>query len=114
MYSDAQEVLVWLGEATVKSDIAMDFVEYVALMLGLVETNPSPHRNLYGRVSRIYPQDSEIFLECALNTLRELSKRPYWSRAWIIKEVLHAQNITLYCGWKTVSWQKLGQAYDLI
>ncbi|KAI0162034.1 hypothetical protein GGR57DRAFT_309669 [Xylariaceae sp. FL1272] len=40
-----------------------------------------------------------------------LYERPHWRRMWIIQKVLHAQEITVWCGSKSVPWEALEQLY---
>jgi hypothetical protein len=90
IYSNAQSVSVWLGEAddSCYSNVAMD---YLAARKALVNENLKPGRLWNQR------QAKGVLALCEKN---------YWRRIWIVQEIMLAKEATIYCGSKDVSWQK--------
>ncbi|PWY84033.1 TPR-like protein [Aspergillus eucalypticola CBS 122712] len=82
IYAGAELTVVWLGQATDSSDLA---IEYIA--------NPG-----------LPAQETKSALEKALQSLLE---QPYWSRIWIVQELMLAKDVMLYCGTKSFSWHQL-------
>ncbi|CAN9170884.1 unnamed protein product [Alternaria alternata] len=89
IYSNAQSVSVWLGEAdSWYSNVAMD---YLAAQKALADKNHKPGRFWNQRQAK---------------GVLALCERDYWRRIWIVQEIMLAREATIYCGSKCVSWQK--------
>jgi hypothetical protein len=82
IYSTANDVIVWLGEATSNEKPIFSF--FPIRHHGRVDTGA---RFLRRKVSRK--------VRASMTTL--LGK-PYWSRMWIIQEFLLAQSLEIWCG----------------
>ncbi|KAI1662261.1 HET-domain-containing protein [Daldinia decipiens] len=80
IYSKASQVLVYIGPTADDSNDAM----YALNMLsGAAEPDLSSSQKL---------------------GLERLFKRRYFSRVWVIQEIIMARKVTLYCGDKSISW----------
>jgi hypothetical protein len=80
IYRAAARVIIWLGEATVESDNAMEFI-----------CRGTPDRDLLSN-----------------KDVLELFYRPWWRRIWVIQEVASAQSDPIIrCGKKEVLWSSL-------
>jgi hypothetical protein len=80
IYRSAARVIIWLGEATVESDNAMEFI-----------CHGTPDRDLLSN-----------------KDVLELFYRPWWKRIWVIQEVASAQSDPIIrCGKKEVFWSSL-------
>lgn len=95
IYSTASDVLVWLGPEEDDSDLAMDF---------LVKKGRRPLRPRGAGYRPIWSHQEG-------RALRDLCERRYWRRMWIIQEIIHAQQITIWCGGKRVSWAIFDKLY---
>lgn len=82
IYAQAHLVVVWLGPAEDFSDLAVEYI-----------TN--------GNIS---PPDPQLNLKCAL---RSLLKRLYWTRVWIVQELMLARDIIFFCGQKSFTWGQI-------
>lgn len=92
IYSMADSVLIWLGEANEESDIVMDFVEKVSNS----EINPfesPPVRNGY---LKHIPE-----LARSWAAFHKLLLRSYFRRLWVVQEVATASTSTAICGSKS-------------
>jgi len=91
IYSNAQSVSVWLGEAddSCYSNVAMD---YLAARKAFVNENLKSGR---------------LWNQRQAKGVLALCERNYWKRIWIVQEIMLAKEATIYCGSKDVSWQKL-------
>lgn len=87
IYSAAREVVVWLGPAHGESDMAM--------------------RELSKSISywRAKSHLSKIWNRPAGSAIRRLCTRRYWTRLWILQELLLARKIRLMCGSKVTRWE---------
>jgi hypothetical protein len=98
IYKQASTVLVWLGHQSLDSNVAMEYLATAAL--GPLSTESSEYQSLWTREQR--------------EALRNLTKRPYWKRMWIIQEILNAKEILVVCGSKTFPWKALENLYHNI
>ena len=83
IFRQARRVLVWVGERERHSNRL--FVP------------PSP------KAVAADPQSNET----RANVWAEFLRRDYWSRRWIIQELILASHITVYCGADSMSWRTL-------
>ncbi|KAI7777344.1 hypothetical protein LA080_003740 [Diaporthe eres] len=100
IYKVAQHVYVWLGLTYDSSDMAMDFLYYLA-----PPTSPYwsvPHSPLRGQS---HSQD-------LTRQVCSLFDRPYWKRTWVIQEFLLARDATLLCGYRAVPYSKAESLVD--
>ncbi|KAJ3547922.1 hypothetical protein NM208_g1252 [Fusarium decemcellulare] len=89
IYSRAAAVLVYLGEAADNSDLAVQFI--------LECDNPSP-----GTTALTY-----IKSDVLAQALRRFFHRPWFSRVWVIQEVLLSTEKIVYCGEKVLPWSAI-------
>jgi hypothetical protein len=80
IFSRASQVVVWLGNADVFTDIAME-----ALSTGK-----------HASWDRTIP---------LTNTIWQLCERPYWKRLWVFQELKLASDILLMCGGRLLPWE---------
>ncbi|KAK1252839.1 hypothetical protein MKX08_004026 [Trichoderma sp. CBMAI-0020] len=86
IYSSAANVAIYLGEASQDSDLAIDFI---------IECDrPSSDTN-----SLSYPKSAEL-----VQALSSFFYRPWFTRVWVIQEVVLPAAGIVYCGDKTLSW----------
>ncbi|KAK1749997.1 TPR-like protein [Echria macrotheca] len=83
IYTQAVRVMVWLGEGDTKSDLSVDYITK-------------------GISSGLDPSSS------ALHTaLEHLFTRPYWTRVWIVQEVMLARDVVFLCGRQSFTWDQV-------
>ncbi|RDK45914.1 TPR-like protein [Aspergillus phoenicis ATCC 13157] len=82
IYAGATLTVVWLGQGFDFSDLA---IRYIA--------NPG-----------LPTKETTSALEKALKSLLE---QPYWSRIWIVQELLLAKTVIFYCGRASFTWHQL-------
>lgn len=120
IYSQASTVLAWLGDKRNKNiDDAFNVME---MLHGLIPPSIRKEWGIFNRskegpaAAEALIERCEDFVEKAVMLLRVhpdsplsmrlvLSYCPYWSRMWIIQEVLLAKNLVLCCGTKRFQWQ---------
>jgi hypothetical protein len=82
IYRAATRVIIWLGEATVSSDNAMEYID-----LGMPDIDLLPNVDVM-----------------------ELFCRQWWKRVWVVQEVASAQHDPIIrCGKKEVLWSSLSR-----
>jgi len=98
IYKQAQRGLLWLGPEQDDSDLAMD-----------VLTSGPRKKNEVTRYAEFFEElkenQSPSFSESSLRVIHSLScffNRDYWSRIWIIQEVILCKEFLLLCGEKTI------------
>jgi hypothetical protein len=118
IYKSAEQVFVWLGPALNDSDLVFDFIGH----LNLPNLDTSSGRAAFSALTshewhrvrstiheRRHPEVQSGKLVLAI---RALCYRPYWSRVWIIQEVLLARHATVLCGAKSCYWWELSASLE--
>ncbi|KAE9972137.1 hypothetical protein EG327_009585 [Venturia inaequalis] len=82
IYSGADLVLAWVGEAADNSDLAMEMLEHGLDFMGKLH-------------------DSER------RAMSDFGDRSYWNRIWIIQEFLLASKLTILCGPRSLELTKI-------
>ncbi|KAF1810651.1 HET-domain-containing protein, partial [Eremomyces bilateralis CBS 781.70] len=97
IFQGAKGVVVWLGEDTEQTNIAMDSLNYLADVLdkfGVGQQEDLRSKSLL----RINVHHQE-----AVDGFRDLLQRQWYQRAWIVQEIALARSATIMCGKKSVS-----------
>jgi Heterokaryon incompatibility protein (HET) len=123
IYREAERVLVWLGEKREDSDLAFDMIHKLAtdvkvsdeeplwslFDLSLEATVSSKKEN--AKLATV-PKITEIPDE-TMDPLRVIfSWRSWWTRIWVIQEVVSAREALIICGEKSLSWVLLENRLD--
>lgn len=91
IYSNASQVLVWLGEFTPDSDYLFLFLQYY-------------------QDSRLQNCENRSWLEHSTRQgIDDIAQRPYWQRLWIVQELVLAKRIQLCSGSRFIKWHDLSQ-----
>ncbi|MCJ1264737.1 hypothetical protein MMC22_004612 [Lobaria immixta] len=93
IYETAQNVIVWLGKAPIQQKSVFDFVHKVAAA-----------------------EPSQIDSVCAnvdtwQSPLQELMRARWWSRVWIVQEVVLARHAIVRNGQYEVEWETLAKCF---
>ena len=120
IYSEAGRVLIWLGKEGDDSDIAMQILEDGDLIdwtkqLNLDtdesddsdEIDDSDEDRNWPRPTRSVPRFKRFLTSTEDRSITALCNRRYWSRMWIIQEVMLADYLEIHCGSKIVSLSSL-------
>ncbi|KAK3368579.1 heterokaryon incompatibility protein-domain-containing protein [Podospora didyma] len=142
VYSSAEAVLVSLGTAADNSDLAMDYLGGLSeRFLGTTSKTvigqiviPTPESNLRKHpsskseesptsprdarpVSRAYLGDPDVpntFHSQVRDAVIMLLSRDYWTRIWIVQEILLARQLYILCGNRRIPWAKLSRLFGTI
>ncbi|OCL04594.1 HET-domain-containing protein, partial [Glonium stellatum] len=96
IYERATRVCVWLGEEKDDSALALSFIKNDMLDLGQIDALVN-----------------EKGTERAWTALSKLMRRPWFSRRWIIQEIVYAKEAILYCGNDAIDWTDFADAVTL-
>lgn len=99
IYSLAAKVIIYLGEATAGSDLAMEYLSLVRIIL-----RRAHQRRELKNLSMSFSHLESATLARAIN---ELLRRPWFNRIWVVQEVCFAQGASVVCGKKEVDWSVL-------
>jgi Heterokaryon incompatibility protein (HET) len=103
IYSKASQVIVWLGDNTEEQEEAFASIPRIANALDegslphdrdSVPTSPAP-LGIPHRHSRLW------------DGIMDLLSQPWFSRLWIMQEVLSNSNICVLCGGHSINWDDL-------
>ncbi|CAD6591406.1 MAG: hypothetical protein ASARMPRED_005377 [Alectoria sarmentosa] len=95
IYTKATSVCVWLGEASLDSNLALNFISRIV--------NLDDFDRLVA--DRRTPQEWAA--------LSSLMRRAWFSRRWVVQEIALAARATLYCGDAYVRWSDFADAVSL-
>jgi hypothetical protein len=104
VYEQSKVTLAWLGEASENSDSAMDFLDELEKLPTLSEKGVFLIRQIM----------LEPCTETGYDALFKLFCRPWWTRMWIVQELLLSKTVVLWCGDQWEYWGKLAQFHDLL
>lgn len=96
IYGAATSVLIWLGDGDEKSKLALDFIKNDVLKLWEFD-------KLCDDKSTAPKWDALI----------ALMKRPWFSRRWVVQEIVLANSAMLQVGMDTMTWQEFADAVSL-
>ncbi|CAN9130746.1 unnamed protein product [Alternaria alternata] len=112
IYKDAQLVLIWLGKESDDSDLAMrtlvdwEWCKPSTVRYMFANKNKFGNTLLMRGTKGVTTWNSKEVL-----SVSSLCKRRYWSRMWIIQEVVHANRVEIHCGSEILEWYKFEQLY---
>ncbi|ETS76121.1 hypothetical protein PFICI_11508 [Pestalotiopsis fici W106-1] len=105
IYSVAWRVVSWLGEDGNASNAAFDLLEKFADIARQVG------KPAFGEL----PLPSGLFFGDYFYGLNELMQRPYWSRLWIVQElVLGSSSVVLRCGERVLGWKTFCSGINIL
>ncbi|KAF6803617.1 HET domain-containing protein [Colletotrichum musicola] len=88
IYSSAGCVRIWIGNASLTSERAMNLVQ---CCVEAIDDDDEVVRKV-------------IDDQAGAETLTELLRRPYWTRTWIFQEIVLFKKATVHCGSKNAPW----------
>ncbi|KAM5354050.1 hypothetical protein ACJ41O_000700 [Fusarium nematophilum] len=133
IYSRAASVITWLGPAADDSDAAMLWIQrYGSAAHGLgigttpelqlhpllqaLESDPGRLPSLQGLEE--FLRDISVQLAPSsggvVTALSRLFARPYWSRIWVVQEIVHGRRVRFLCGGMAVSEEQLHHSLRLL
>lgn len=104
IYNNASRVVVWLGAA--------DFTSSLAISV-LSKAGDDSDWASFSNSSILCPPATEKGIQ-KLEAIKSLCNREYWTRLWIIQEILLATDILISCGDESLSWSALSSFFALL
>jgi hypothetical protein len=95
IYVGAEQVIAWLGPESEDSGLAMDYVANTTVL----------GNQPISRLEKVLPPSP-----AQTAALLKLFSKPYWTRIWIVQEILLARDITVICGAKCLGWSLISRA----
>lgn len=95
IYRMASRVCVWLGEADLDSNLAMDFIQHNVLLKS-VEEICRDRDAMYGWAA-----------------LANFMRRPWFSRRWVVQELSLSNEARLHCGARSMAWPDFADAVSI-
>ena len=105
VYSRAARVIIWLGPETQDSAQALQDLE------SLSHDKHFKDMDFYGKVD----DDGKTWLPAPAERIKPLENllgRTYWSRIWVVQEIVRAKQATMVCGSSSIDWQTCVKARD--
>ncbi|KAL5314435.1 hypothetical protein ACEPPN_017075 [Leptodophora sp. 'Broadleaf-Isolate-01'] len=96
VYAAATKACVWLGEDDVESTMAIKFIRE--------DINQLKNFDSLCKDQQHAPKWRSLLL---------LMQRPWFSRRWVVQEIVLAKNALVYCGPDKIEWQELAIAVEL-
>jgi hypothetical protein len=104
IYSLASAVVAWLGVADKTSDRGMDFLQVLATR--------EPRAQYEEYLKELPSRDSPGKFRHDWTCLKDLVRREYWSRTWIVQELaLCKSSRIVHCGTKSLPWDNFKRIF---
>ena len=97
IYKGAKRVVVWLGEEK-DAKIALDYCDTIV-------------RDQYGNIPLNVTNDESMRRAC-YSLFIDTKERPWWSRTWILQEVIHSREVMVYLGRIQMSMEDLLSKFE--
>ena len=97
VFGKAERVYAWLGLVSAKVEEVLDCIPEIA------EVTRDPHVAISSTTAKRAERSITIF-----------QRRTYWSRIWIVQELVLAKDITLFWGVRSVGWKDLLRVLSLV
>ncbi|KAH7074721.1 heterokaryon incompatibility protein-domain-containing protein, partial [Paraphoma chrysanthemicola] len=114
LYSQAQQVCVWLGEASTLSSVGIKSFTSGWSEIGLNMSSSKLLRNYAVmdwrdglKSSEAMQRQADLSREFQLGEVRELLSRPWWTRVWIMQEAIVARKLVFMCGGESAPWDSV-------
>lgn len=119
IYRSAENVAIWLGTAAEESDLAFNVMKDWKARLDVLKEQCGGSDEL--AVTSISSDDPYFFgptgskEKRALEALRKIGHRSWWTRAWIVQEgtIAHPSRTILFCGKRSIDWSCLRAALQI-
>lgn len=103
IYTQAQRVVIWLGEEENRSDLAIKNIRLWSRTLGSGFEEMLPSLLVPGLMTRLFHGPS--WEACSY-----LFRRPWWRRVWVVQEVVVSRDAILICGSNSCDWLSFSRA----
>ena len=131
IYSQAEQVLMWVGQADYDSRVALSLIrqwgealrEAASEVANTLErlrgmtpamlaalTKASGDRQIKAMLRHLTERGENPFHPAKFNSAAKFGRRPFWSRVWIIQEIVLAKSGLILCGDDEVEVQDLWDA----
>jgi hypothetical protein len=112
IYRCAEKCFMWLGEEEDESGLAIDLIKRLSTWLAQHPVSADSTFERHMQDDRAFdPAWQEVLNDPTSRphfmALKKLLRREYWSRVWIIQEILLSQDAIMYCGFHHASWKGL-------
>lgn len=105
VYATAENVVVWLGPATEETNLVMDYITRHSSTI-------SPNKTTGWKYSQTKLQSLHyIWNSKEAKAFLMLCRIPYWTRVWIVQEIMFARHLFLFCGAKKVQWRMIDDIF---
>jgi hypothetical protein len=105
IYKAADEVLIWLGQEADHSTLAMQFIDSWYIEYPTFASWAHYWAQAGARFAKSRPNSPD--LDAKFGAIEALLQRPYWSRVWVIQEIIHGRHLVVLCGLSRLQWTVL-------
>jgi Heterokaryon incompatibility protein (HET) len=113
IYKNAEKVIIWLGEATFRTDYVLSFLQQLDIRqtAGDQDVLDNQQMNLWSQeVQNLEKNQRDYLVEC----LELLLHRDWFKRVWIIQETANARAAEIVCGTKSITTRIFARAPSLL
>ena len=105
IYKNASETICWLGDEADNSFLAFDLIQILS------STNDGSESTQHEKVlTRLYRPSENHEYDAHWTAFRQLSRRSYWTRVWIIQEIVASKKVLVRCGSRCALWEDVVKA----
>ncbi|PPJ54858.1 hypothetical protein CBER1_07843 [Cercospora berteroae] len=111
VYTSATQVLIWLGEdnETIAEAAFTSIDTLIAECMEHVAETGTPLDDIFFK-GNIIKVSHEPLSDCDWHTLKAFFSHPWFTRLWVVQEVLLGTSPRMYCGTQSRVWSEVGLA----
>jgi hypothetical protein len=118
IYAGAVRVVIWLGEASFDSDMALAFIKQLCGRLEKLGIHPEESQDVTQYMEKDFQDALAGFLgplfEDKWEAVALLLQRRWWERAWVVQELATARTAVCYCGKTSITWPLFSLVIQLL
>jgi ankyrin repeat protein len=105
IYKGAEQVIIWLGQATSDTDLAFNYMQTLEMQSLNYACNNWKNSDERWRFlwSNVLLSLKDVHKDARRRGLADLLSRSWFERVWILQEVANARSARIICGTKSVS-----------
>ena len=104
IYHAAYRVVIWLGKD--RTHVAQETFAFCKQLSGLLQRGQDSLDTV-----RMWLEDTNCRGPRMWQMLAELASKPWWTRVWIVQELMQARKATIMWGDHYISWDHISTAF---
>jgi hypothetical protein len=105
IFAGAGLVLAWLGDSDATTESAFELAEELGGVFRDELADQGLTSNFPAVAAWVAAHTSPMLETCSWMALANVLNRPWWTRAWVVQEVILARSVVIVCGEYSLPWE---------